>query len=145
IYLPSAALYFIVLPRVYGFSALGQPVQLFALTALFLLATSFMRQAVGGWFKRPEAPTLLFLATRPPPVVPARVSSPREAIPAPALAAGRIFPTELAIDGIVRINQLGASLGEVAGDWRGLWVLVIVYFALAVISAHVVKRRRAHG
>jgi len=145
IYLPSAALYFVVLPRVYGFSALGQPVQLFALAAPFLLATSFMGQAMGAWFKRPETPTLIVLGTSLPQFFLAGFAWPREAIPAPALAAGRIFPADLAIDGIVRINQLGASLGEVARDWRGLWVLVIVYFALAVISAHVVKRRRAHG
>ena len=62
------------------------------------------------------------------------------------LAAGYIFPSDFAIDGIVRIDQLGASLWEVARDWRGLWGLAIVYFALAVMSAHViVKRRRRHG
>jgi ABC-2 type transport system permease protein len=42
IFLPSLALYFIVLPRFYGFSTLGQPLQLFALASLFTLATSFM-------------------------------------------------------------------------------------------------------
>ena len=35
--------------RFYGFSTLGQPLQLFALAALFALATSFMGQAVGAW------------------------------------------------------------------------------------------------
>jgi len=45
----------------------------------------------------------------------------------------------------VRINQLGASLWEVARDWQGLWVLAAVYFALAVMSAFLVKRRQAHG
>ena len=51
IYLPALALYFIVLPRFYGFSTLGQPLQLFALASLFVLATSFMGQAAGAWFK----------------------------------------------------------------------------------------------
>ncbi len=46
---------------------------------------------------------------------------------------------------MVRIDQLGASLWEVAHDWRGLWFLVIVYFALAVMSAAIVKRRQLHG
>ncbi len=35
----------------------------------------------------------------------------------------------------MRINQLGATLWEVLRDWRGLWVLVVVYFVLAVMSA----------
>ena len=58
---------------------------------------------------------------------------------------GYIFPSDFAIDGIVRINQLGATLWEVVRDWRGLWWLAVIYFALAVISAFLVKRGQAHG
>jgi ABC-2 type transport system permease protein len=145
IYLPALALYFIVLPRFYGFSTLGQPLQLFALASVFVLATSFMGQAVGAWFKRPETPTLIFLGTSLPQFFLAGFSWPREAIPKPVLAAGYVFPSDLAIDGMVRIDQLGATLWEVARDWRGLWAQAIVYFALAAISAFLVKRRRIHG
>jgi ABC-2 type transport system permease protein len=145
LYLPALALYFIVLPRFYGFSTLGQPLQLFVLASLFTLATSFMGQAAGAWFKHPETPTLIFLGTSLPQLFLAGFSWPREAIPEQVLAAGYIFPSDFAIDGIVRIDQLGASLWEVARDWRGLWLLAIVYFLLAVISAAVVKRRHAHG
>jgi ABC-2 type transport system permease protein len=145
VFLPALALYFIVLPRVYGISALGQPLQLFALASVFVLATSFMGQAVGAWFKHPETPTLIFLGTSLPQLFLTGFSWPREAIPKPVLAAGTIFPSDLAIDGLVRIDQLGASLWEVAHDWRGLWALAAVYFVLAVISAFLVKRRRAHA
>jgi ABC-2 type transport system permease protein len=145
IYLPALALYFIVLPRFYGFSTLGHPVQLFALASLFTLATSFMGQVAGAWFRQPETPTLIFLGTSLPQLFVTGFSWPREAIPTPVPAAGYIFPSDFAIDGIVRIGQLGASLTEVVHDWRGLWCLTIVYFALAVISAALMKRRRAHG
>jgi len=145
IYLPALALYFIVLPRFYGFSTLGQPLQLFALASVFILATSFMGQAVGAWFKHPETPTLIFLGTSLPQFFLAGFSWPREAIPKPVLAFGYIFPSDLAIDGIVRIDQLGANLWEVARDWRGLWALAAIYFVLAVMSAFFVKRRQAHG
>ena len=144
IYLPALALYLIVLPHFYGFSTLGQPLQLFALASVFVLATSFMGQAVGAWFKHPETPTLIFLGTSLPQFFLAGFSWPREAIPKPVLAGSYIFPSDLAIDGMVRIDQLGASLWEVAHDWRGLWALAVIYFALAVISAFI-KRRQAHG
>jgi ABC-2 type transport system permease protein len=144
-YLPALALYFIVLPRVYGFSTLGQPLQLLALASLFVLATSFMGQAAGAWFKKPETPTLIVLGTSLPQLFLTGFSWPREAIPAPLQAVGYIFPADFAIDGLVRIDQLGASLWEVARDWRGLWILAVVYFALAVLSAFWVKRRRARG
>jgi ABC-2 type transport system permease protein len=145
IYLPALALYFVVLPRFYGFSTLGQPLQVFALASIFVLATSFMGQAAGAWFTRPETPTLVFLATSLPQFFLAGFSWPREAIPRPVLAAGYVFPADFAIDGLVRIDQLGASLSEVVHDWRGLWLLAIVYFLLAVVSAHIVTRRRLHA
>jgi ABC-2 type transport system permease protein len=145
IFLPALALYFIVLPRIYGFSALGQPLQLLALASLFTLATSFMGQAAGAWFKHPETPTLIFLGTSLPQLFVTGFSWPREAIPAPAQAVGYIFPSDFAIDGIVRIDQLGASLWEVARDWRGLWILAFIYFALAAMSALFVSGRQAHA
>jgi ABC-2 type transport system permease protein len=146
IFLPALALYFIVLPRLYGFSALGQPLQLLALVSVFVLATSFLGQTVGAWFKHPETPTLIFLGTSLPQLFLAGFSWPREAIPERVQAAAYIFPSDLAIDGLVRLDQMGASLWEVARDWRGLWGLAIVYFTLAVISATLVRRRQvAHG
>jgi ABC-2 type transport system permease protein len=145
IFLPALALYFIVLPHVYGFSTLGEPLQLFALVSTFTLATSFMGQAAGAWFKYPETPTLIFLGTSLPQLFLTGFSWPREAIPEAAQVAGYLFPSDFAIDGIVRINQLGATLWEVARDWRALWIQAMVYFALAVMSVFLVKRRQAHG
>jgi ABC-2 type transport system permease protein len=145
IYLPALALYLIVLPRFYGFSTLGHVPQLFALATVFLLATSFMGQAIGAWFTRPENATLLLIATSLPQFFTAGFAWPREAIPEPAIALGRMFPADFAIDGLVRINQLGASIWEVAHDWLGLWCLALVYFALAVISALAVRRGQRHA
>ena len=102
-----------------------------------------MGQAVGAWFTRPENATILLLATSLPQFFMAGFAWPREAIPEVAIAFGRLFPADFAIDGLVRINQLGASIWEVAHDWLGLWCLALAYFALAVISAFAVKRGRA--
>jgi ABC-2 type transport system permease protein len=141
IYLPALALYFIVLPRLYGFSTLGQPLEIFALASLFTLATSFMGQAAGAWFKHPETPTLIFLGTSIPQFFLTGFAWPREAIPPTVQAVGYIFPSDFAIDGLVRIDQLGASIWDVQRDWKGLWCLTIIYFALAVISAYVASPR----
>src|SRR5262245_7633091 len=145
IFLPALALYFLVLPRVYGFSTLGHPRQLVALGSVFVLATSFLGQAVGAWFRHPETSTLIFLGTSLPLFFLAGYSWPREAIPGLVQAAVYVFPADLAIDGIVRLDQMGASLWEVSRDWRGLWCLAVVYFGLAVISAVVNHKQAAHG
>src|SRR5262249_23601188 len=109
------------------------------------LATSFMGQAVGAWFKNPETPTLIFLGTSLPQLFLTGFSWPREAIPKPVLAAGYVFPSDFAIDGIVRIDQLGATLWELAQDWLGLWCLAAAYFSLAVIPLLLLQRRRLNG
>jgi ABC-2 type transport system permease protein len=141
IFVPALALYFIVLPRFYGFSTLGQPLQVFALASLFILATSFMGQAAGAWFKHPETPTLIFLGTSIPQLYLTGFAWPQEAIPQTVQAVGYIFPSNFAIDGLVRVDQLGASIWDVVHDWQGLWCLTIIYFALAVFSAYVAKPR----
>ena len=115
IYLPALALYFIVLPRFYGFSTLGQPLQLFALASVFVLATSFMGQAAGAWFKRPETPTLIFLGTSLPQFFLTGFSWPREAIPE-AVQAARATSSR-------RISRSTASFASTSwapacGRWR---------------------------
>jgi len=144
LYLTPLALYLVVLPRVYGFSALAT-----RCSCSRSPRCSFSQRASWpggrGWFKRPETATLIFLGTSLPQLFLTGFSWPREGIPKPVLAVGTIFPSDFAIDGLVRINQLGASLWEVARDWRGLWILALVYFALAVMSAALVRRRHAHG
>jgi ABC-2 type transport system permease protein len=145
IYLPALALYLIVLPHVYGFSMLGSVGQSFALAFVFLLATSFLGQAIGAWFTKPENATLVLIATSLPQFFTMGFAWPREAIPPVATALGRVFPADFAIDGIVRINQLGANIWDVSRNWAGLWLLLVIYFVLAIISARSIKRRQLHA
>ena len=141
IYLPALALFLLVLPRLYGFSALGRVPELFVFAAPFILATSFLAQAAGAWFKRRETPVLLFLATSIPQLFVVGFAWPREVIPEPVLIAGHIFPSDFAIYGLIRLNQMGASLLEAGREWSGLRIMAAVYFVLAVMSARVFKRR----
>ena len=144
LYIPALLLYFIVLPRYYGLPALGQPGQLFALAAPFILATSFFAQALGARFREAETPMLLFVGLGIPLFFLAGFAWPREAIPDSVLAASAIFPSNFAIDGLVRLNQMGADLHEVRHDWAALWCLTGVYFLLAVLSARA-RQSTAHG
>jgi ABC-2 type transport system permease protein len=145
IYLPALLLYLIVLPHVYGFTTAGRLPDLFLLAATFVLATSFMGQAVGAWVKHRETAVVLFIATSLPQLFLVGVSWPVEAIPPVLRAVGLIFPSERGIDGLVRINQMGASLSEVSGDWLAVVALVVLFFLLAVSSAGVRRWRAIHA
>jgi ABC-2 type transport system permease protein len=144
--MPGLALYLIVLPRLYGFPTLGSLFDLLLMAVPFVLSVSFLAQFVGTWFKRRETAVLLFIATSLPLFFMVGVSWPIEAIPDALRLASWIIPSTSAIDGLVRINQMGASLRDVIHDWMILWLLVGGYGLLAVVSTHLSGREQLrHG
>lgn len=132
IYVPALLLFLVVLPRVYGFSTLGKPLDLFGFAATFILATSLFGQAVGSLVRHRETVVVLFIATTLPQFFLVGLSWPVEAIPPIMRSFGRIFPSEAAIDGMLRINQMGARLDEVSSDWIALVLLGLAYYVIAV-------------
>jgi ABC-2 type transport system permease protein len=139
--LPGVALYLIILPRLYGFSTLGRLIDLFLIVLPFVLSVSFLAQFISAWFTRRETAVVLFIAVSLPLFFMVGVSWPVEAIPDFIRAASRAFPSTSAIDGLVRINQMGATLRDVSRDWMSLWALTGIYGLLAVLAAHMSNRR----
>nr|WP_283949925.1 ABC transporter permease [Limobrevibacterium gyesilva] len=136
LYVPAMLLYFVVMPRVYGFSTLGSVWALAALSIPFILATSFLGQALGLLFRHRETAVLLVLATSLPQFFLVGVSWPAEALPGFLHRARELLPSVNAINGMVRINQMGASLTEVRPDWVRLCALTLLYFVIAAALAH---------
>lgn len=141
--LPGLALFLIVLPRVYGFSATDHVLDLIVLAIPFVLSVSLLGQLVGNWFKRGETAVLLFVAISLPIFFLVGVAWPLEAIPPVLRTASFILPSTFGIDGLVRVNQMGATLTDVWKDWIGLWVLTGIYAVLAVASARIAAGWRA--
>ena len=138
--MPGIALYLIILPRIYGFSTLGNLLDLFLMAAPFVLSVSFLAQFVSLWFTRRETAVVLFIAVSLPLFFQVGVSWPVEAIPEAIRSASRVFPSTSAIDGLVRINQMGATLHDVWRDWMNLWILTAIYGLLAVAAARLFER-----
>lgn len=135
LYVPAMLLYFVVMPRVFGFSTLGSIWVMTTLSIPFILATSFLGQALGLVFRHRETAVLLVLASSLPQFFLVGVSWPVEALPGFLQRLRVLLPSVDAIDGLVRVNQMGASLGEVRPDWMRLWVLTVFYFAVAAMLA----------
>ncbi len=142
LYVPGMLLYFVIMPRVYGFSTLGSIWATVALTIPFILATSFLGQALGLVFRHRETAVLLVLASSLPQFFLVGVSWPAEALPGSLRQLRELLPSVNAIDAFVRVNQMGASLAELRPDCLRLWALVLLYLALAVAIAQVRKIRR---
>lgn len=139
--LPGAALFLVVLPRVFGLSATTNLLDLLAMAIPFILATSFLGQFVGTWFERRETAVVLLMASGLPLLFLAGVSWPIEAIPSYIRYASFVFPSTSAIDGLVRINQMDAKLFDVFHDWVVLWGLAVLYGALAILATRLSARR----
>ena len=132
LYVPAMLLYFIVMPRIFGFSTLGSVWAMAALSIPFILATSFLGQALGLVFRHRETAVLLVLASSLPQFFLVGVSWPVEALPGLLQQLRVLLPSVDAIDGMVRINQMGASLGR--GSAR----------LDAPVGAHLPILRRSH-
>ncbi|MCW6507736.1 ABC transporter permease [Lichenifustis flavocetrariae] len=141
--LPGCALYLIVLPRIYGFSYSERVLDILVLVIPYILAISFMGQLVGSLFKRRETAVLLLIAVSLPIFFLVGVAWPPEAIPRVLRVLSMIFPSTLGIDGLVRVNQMGASFGDVFRDWARLWVLVGIYAVLAIAVGRLASREEA--
>lgn len=140
--LPGFALYLVVLPRFYGFSATDRVLDLLVMAIPFILSVSFLGQFVGSWFRRRETAVLLLIAVSMPLFFLVGVAWPQESIPPILQAAAAAFPSTSGIDGLVRLNQMGATMADVSTDWMRLWILVGVYGILAIISARIAATGR---
>jgi ABC-2 type transport system permease protein len=138
--LPGCALYLIVLPRIYGFSYSARLPDLLVLVIPYILSISFLGQLLGMAFRRRETAVLLLIAISLPIFFLVGVAWPPEAIPRILRLASAALPSTSGIDGLVRVNQMGASFGDVFGDWLRLWILVGVYAPLAVVAARFAGR-----
>jgi len=133
--LPSYALCLIVLPRLYGYASNPRLLDLLVLAVPFILAVSLLGQLAGALAKRRETAVVLLMGLGLPLFFLVGVAWPPEAIPAILRAASTAVPSTFGIDGLVRINQMYASLADVSRDWARLWILVGIYAVLACLAA----------
>lgn len=56
---------------------------------------------------------------------------PKEAMPLWLIVGSKFIPATSAMDGLTRVNQMGANFSQVQGDFWILIALCILYFALA--------------
>ncbi len=116
--------YLIVLPVLYGLPILGGP------GALMMLGLPFLR--------RGEVVQVVLLALGMPFFFLSGFAWPVEAIPAHLNALAQLIPSTAAIDGLVRVTQMGATLPEIAPILWHLWALAaglgLVVLAVETVS-----------
>lgn len=135
---PEAAIlpfYLIALPYLYGIPRLGSAGTIFLFALPFALAVSGLGLIASAVFRTPLAVQLATAAVGLPVFFLAGFAWPPEAMPEAVRLIARLLPSTAAIDGLVRVAQLGASLSEVAEPFLTLWALAGLYSAAAIALA----------
>jgi ABC-2 type transport system permease protein len=127
------SIYLIGLPYLYGLPRLGSVVTVLAFALPFTLAVGALGLVVAAVFRRPLAVQLVFAAIGLPFFFLGGFAWPAEAMPVAVRWVAQLLPSTLAIDGLVDVAQLGASLSDVRREFLGLWLLVAAYAGIAVM------------
>ena len=131
VYIPLAAYLVLVVPWMFGFTAIGQWQPLLAFMVPYLLACTFFGMVVSCLVRYRENVMLLMVFVSIPLLFLSGISWPQTSIPGFWQGISWLFPSTFGIRGFVRINSMGATLGEVILEYQMLWVQAAVYFILA--------------
>jgi ABC-2 type transport system permease protein len=125
--------YLIAVPYLYGLPRLGSVAHILALAVPFVLAVSTLGMVLSSLFRSPLAVQLASAALGLPFLFLAGFSWPVEAIPPAIRLCAMLVPSTFAIEGLVNVGQLGATLFDVRREFLGLWTLVAFYGCIAVL------------
>ena len=127
--------------RLFHFPMNGSAGAVAVIMTLYVAACIAMGIAVSTLFRYRENSLLLLLWTSIPVLMVSGVSFPKEGIPEWLFNLGKLLPSSHGVNGFIRIQTMGASLGEVFAEVKWLVILTIVYGGLACIGTHQVIRR----
>ena len=122
-----------VVTKLFSLPQVGEPGTVMFFFMPYLFASIFLWMTLSGFMTSRESPMLVFVFTSVILLFISGVSWPKEAIPPFWKAIGYLFPSTPGIQGFIRINTAGASLNEVAHEYRTLWIQAGIYFITACI------------
>lgn len=97
----------------------------------FFLSVSFLAQALIYFYAERENSLFMLVVMSLPMIFLPGFVWPKESIPIWLIAFSKFIPATSAMDGLTRVNQMGASFGQIQGDFYWLIGLCILYFILA--------------
>jgi ABC-2 type transport system permease protein len=116
-----------LVPRIFSLIRIGLPVDLLLFICPYLLACIFFAMTVSVFVRNREACMLIFVFTSLPLLFISGISWPGVSIPDFWKYISYLFPSTFGINGYVRINSMGATLNEVAFEYRALWLHTGIY------------------
>ena len=134
----------ICITRWFGLPQLGHFLDLIGFFVPYLAACTFMAMFYSGFIYRREDCILLFVFMSIPLLFLSGVSWPGASIPPFWKAVGTVFPSTWGANAYVRIQGMGASLGDCHREILALWILAGIYFLLSCLM-YMYEIRKAVG
>ncbi len=117
----------------FGVPHIANVVELLIFALSFLMASLALGTLLGAIFKSRLYPTPVILVTSLPLVFSAGFVWPLESMPQWLIWLSSISPSTPAIQGFLRLNQMGASFDQVIDQFGLLWVQTVLYTSLAYL------------
>ncbi|MDR0698455.1 MAG: ABC transporter permease [Tannerella sp.] len=127
-----------VVPKLFSFPSVGGTATLFLFLLPYLFACIFFAMTLSGFMHTRESPMMAFVFLSVILLFISGISWPKEAFPVYWRILSNVFPSTPGINGYVLIKSCGATLNEVAREYRFLWLQTGFYF----ITACLVYRRQ---
>ena len=123
----------LIVPRLFGFTAIGHWVDLLLFLLPYVIACIFFGMTVSCIIRYRENVILLIVFVTLPLLFLSGVSWPQSDIPGFWQGISWLFPSTFGVRGYVRINEMGGTLGDVLPELRFLWLQTALYFAAACL------------
>jgi ABC-2 type transport system permease protein len=142
LYIPASIYILNIIPMIFDLPQIGDPLQVMLFVFPLLVASSFMGQALNLFMRERESAFILIVFLSVLFLFLSGLTWPRYAVNDLWTAVGNCIPSTWGVEGFIRINSNGATIGENATQFTMLWVLAGVYFIAAYF---VVRHLRKHS
>lgn len=133
VYFLAAQFYMGICFEYYQIGRTAGVLDLYLMIAAFLSASVALGMLLGLLIPGSEWAPPVVLVSSLPMAFTAGFVWPIELLPEPVLWISRWFPSTHAIQGFLKLNQMGAEFSQVINHWWSLWALAVFFFTLSVL------------
>lgn len=131
LYAMSSAYLLLAIPMMFHFVQILQAGSFFTFVLPYLLACIFFAMTVACLLRQREDVMIMVVFTSVVFLFLSGVSWPQSNIPPFWRAFACLFPSTFGVQGFVKMNTMGALIGDIAYECKALWIQTIVYGLLA--------------
>lgn len=130
-------------PLIFHFPMMGDTWQILAFLFPYMLSAMMVGYCVQALVTEREAVFVVWVITSIALLFLSGLTWPMYAMGEPWSLISRILPSTWGVEGFIRMNGNGATLGQVMPEYRMLWILALAYGLLAYLLQRLIVRPRA--